>query len=124
MACPTLSPGTPAAVDVQVRDRRGRPLTQRPAWVRSLAAPIREFIATENAGAVVLLMATVAALLWADSPWRSAYRGTDASGPNVFLGEIFTGGQRAYRIPALPPGRYFYRCDVHPTAMTGTLLVR
>lgn len=54
----------------------------------------------------------------------SIFRGSDASGPNVFLGEVFTGGQRVYRIPALAPGRYFYRCDVHPTAMTGTLLVR
>lgn len=26
-------------------------------------------------------------------------------------------------VPALAPGRYFYQCDVHPTTMTGTLMV-
>ncbi len=52
------------------------------------------------------------------------FRGGDASGPNVFRGEIFARGQRTYRIPALRPGRYFYHCDVHPAAMTGTLVVR
>lgn len=54
----------------------------------------------------------------------AVFQGGDASGPNVFRGEIFTGGQRTYRIPALRPGRYFYHCDVHPAAMTGTLVVR
>ncbi|HEX2259139.1 MAG TPA: Na+/H+ antiporter NhaA [Actinomycetota bacterium] len=35
--------------------------------------PIREFIATENASAVVLLAATLGSLLWANSPWGSSY---------------------------------------------------
>jgi Na+/H+ antiporter NhaA len=62
-----------AAVDLRLEGRRGRPLTERTAWVRSLAAPIREFVATENASAVVLLAATVVALLWVNSPWGSTY---------------------------------------------------
>ncbi len=53
----------------------------------------------------------------------SIFQGGDASGPNVFRGEIFARGQRTYRVPALRPGRYFYHCDVHPAAMTGTLVV-
>jgi Na+/H+ antiporter NhaA len=61
------------AVDLRVDGRRGGPLTGRTAWVRSLAAPIREFVATENASAVVLLAATVVALLWVNSPWGSTY---------------------------------------------------
>jgi Na+/H+ antiporter NhaA len=48
-------------------------LTELTAWVRNLATPIREFIATENASAVALLAATVVALLWANSPWGSTY---------------------------------------------------
>jgi hypothetical protein len=64
VAYPTLSLGSAPAVDAQFRGRRGRPLTQRTARVRSLAAPIREFIATEHASAVVLLAATAVALLW------------------------------------------------------------
>ncbi len=41
-------------------------------WTRRLA-PVREFVATENASAVVLLAATVAALVWANSPWQASY---------------------------------------------------
>ena len=59
--------------NLQVEGRRRRPLTERTAWVRNLAVPIREFVATENASAVVLVTATVAALLWANSPWGSSY---------------------------------------------------
>jgi Na+/H+ antiporter NhaA len=60
-------------VELRVEGRRGRPFTERTAWVRSLAGPIREFVATENASAVVLLAATVAALLWVNSPWGATY---------------------------------------------------
>src|SRR5918996_911208 len=62
-----------AAVDPDLEGRSERPFTERTAWVRNLAAPIREFIATENASAVVLLAATLAALLWANLPWGSTY---------------------------------------------------
>jgi plastocyanin len=44
----------------------------------------------------------------------------------IFSGEIITGGEDAtYRFsaPAIP-GTYFFRCDVHPSAMTGTFIVR
>jgi Na+/H+ antiporter NhaA len=41
--------------------------------LRRLTSPLREFIATENSSAIVLLLATVAALVWANSPWASTY---------------------------------------------------
>jgi plastocyanin len=42
-----------------------------------------------------------------------------------FQGEITTGPQTVdYDIPKLPAGTYFFRCDIHPTTMTGTLTVR
>ena len=42
--------------------------------IRSRAAtPFRAFFATQNAGAIVLVTATVLALLWANSPWSSTY---------------------------------------------------
>ncbi len=41
-------------------------------WSRRLA-PVREFIATETASAVILLGATVAAVVWANSPWSAGY---------------------------------------------------
>ncbi len=45
----------------------------RTAWARNLAAPVRDFLSTETGSASVLLGATVAALVWANSPWRSSY---------------------------------------------------
>jgi Na+/H+ antiporter NhaA len=48
-------------------------LSGRTAWARNLAAPVRDFLSTETAGASALLAATIAALLWANSPWSSSY---------------------------------------------------
>jgi plastocyanin len=45
-----------------------------------------------------------------------------ATGHALFTGEVFGGpAARAYQVPALVPGRYGFRCDVHPE-MTGTLV--
>jgi Na+/H+ antiporter NhaA len=41
-------------------------------WTRRFT-PVREFVATENASAVILLLATLAALVWANSPWSASY---------------------------------------------------
>lgn len=41
--------------------------------LRQLASPLRDFIDTENSSAIVLLVATVLALIWANSPWASSY---------------------------------------------------
>jgi plastocyanin len=46
---------------------------------------------------------------------------SDASGAEVFKGEIFNGVEtREYQVPALPAGEYTFICTVHPN-MTGTL---
>ena len=50
-----------------------RPFTERSAWARNLAAPLRDYHNTESAGAAALLAATIAALLWANSPWSDSY---------------------------------------------------
>jgi Na+/H+ antiporter NhaA len=50
-----------------------RPLSGRTAWARNLAAPVRDFLNTESAGAMALLAAVVAALVWANSPWSDSY---------------------------------------------------
>jgi Na+/H+ antiporter NhaA len=50
-----------------------RPFTERTAWARNLAAPVRSFLNTEAGGAVALLCAAVAALVWANSPWSETY---------------------------------------------------
>jgi Na+/H+ antiporter NhaA len=50
-----------------------RPFTERTAWARNLASPVRDFLSTESGGAVALLGAAVAALVWANSPWSDSY---------------------------------------------------
>jgi Na+/H+ antiporter NhaA len=45
----------------------------RTAWARNLAAPVRTFLSTETGGAVVMLGAAIAALVWANSPWSHSY---------------------------------------------------
>jgi Na+/H+ antiporter NhaA len=49
------------------------PRRARTAWARNLAAPVRDFLSNETGGALVLLAATVVALLWANSPWSDTY---------------------------------------------------
>ncbi|MEX0755017.1 MAG: Na+/H+ antiporter NhaA [Actinomycetota bacterium] len=50
-------------------------LDEQSVGVRRLATPLRDFLATENSSAVVLLAATIAALVWANSPWSESYEG-------------------------------------------------
>jgi Na+/H+ antiporter NhaA len=54
-------------------DEQANSYSGRTAWARNLAAPVRDFLSTETGGAIVLLGATVLALLWANSPWSSSY---------------------------------------------------
>jgi cytochrome c oxidase subunit II len=55
----------------------------------------------------------------------SIHATADAGSPAVFTGQPFTGpGVEDYQVPALKAGRHFYRCDVHPNAMTGTLVAK
>src|SRR3954471_8998959 len=58
---PSRSVGGIAATDTPT-------LSGRTAWARNLAAPVRAFLSTETGGAVVLLAATVIALVWANLP--------------------------------------------------------
>ena len=39
-------------------------------------------------------------------------------------GDFITGPKQVtYRVPALPAGQYFFRCDLHPPQMNGTFVV-
>ena len=43
---------------------------------------------------------------------------------DLFVGQNVEGGASTdYSIPALKKGEYFFRCDLHPTSMTGTVVV-
>jgi Na+/H+ antiporter NhaA len=69
-----MADGQAAAAD-QAAPAAGRPrgFSERTAWARNLAAPVRSFLSTETGSAVVLAAAAVAALVWANSPWSSSY---------------------------------------------------
>jgi Na+/H+ antiporter NhaA len=54
-------------------DAQASTLTGRTAWARNLAAPVRDFLTTETGSAIVLLGATIVALLWSNSPWSDSY---------------------------------------------------
>jgi plastocyanin len=55
----------------------------------------------------------------------AVFNGTDATAPLLFRGPLVTGpAAKDYSFAAPPPGSYFFHCDVHPTQMTGTLVVK
>ena len=47
--------------------------TAAPPETRRFLSPLRDFLHTEVAGGAVLVLATVVALVWANSPWSGAY---------------------------------------------------
>jgi Na+/H+ antiporter NhaA len=58
----------------------------RTAWARNLAAPVRDFLATETGSAAVLVAAAVVALVWANSPLRHSYTSLWTTELSVRLG--------------------------------------
>jgi Na+/H+ antiporter NhaA len=59
----------------------------RTAWARNLGAPVRDFLSTETGGAVVLIGAAIAALIWANSPWPNSYEDVWNTTLSVALGD-------------------------------------
>lgn len=68
------------------RTRNRSSFSERTAWARNVAAPLRDFLRTETGGAVVLLWATVAALVWANSPWPHSYESVWTTRLSIQLG--------------------------------------
>jgi Na+/H+ antiporter NhaA len=67
-------------------DEQANSYSGRTAWARNLAAPVRDFLSTETGGAIVLLGATILALLWANSPWSSSYDSLWATKLSISIG--------------------------------------
>jgi Na+/H+ antiporter NhaA len=61
------------------------PFVGRTAWIRSLEAPVREFLRTETGGAAVLLAGAVAALIWVNVD-RSSYESVWSTKLSIRLG--------------------------------------
>ena len=54
----------------------------------------------------------------------SIYRDEAYTDPVYPPGEPFPGpGEQTYQLPPLEPGTLYFRCDVHPTTMEGTVVV-
>ena len=64
-----------------------RPFTERTAWARNLAAPVRDYLNTESSGAVALLLAAVAALVWSNSPWSDSYESFWSTDLSIMVGD-------------------------------------
>jgi Na+/H+ antiporter NhaA len=60
--------------------------SERTAWARNLAAPLRDYMNTETGGALALLAAAVAALIWANSPWPHSYESVWTTVLSIRLG--------------------------------------
>jgi hypothetical protein len=67
-------------------------LPHRPRRLRRLVQPLQEFTRTEAAGGIVLLLAALIALGWANSPWADAYRSLIDLPLTLTLGEFALGG--------------------------------
>jgi Na+/H+ antiporter NhaA len=65
---------------------RSSAFTDRTAWARNLATPVRDFLTTETGGAAVLLGAVLAAWVWANSPWSSSYESLWTTKLSIQLG--------------------------------------
>jgi Na+/H+ antiporter NhaA len=65
---------------------RASAFTERTAWARNLATPVRDFLTTETGGAAVLLGAVLAAWVWANSPWSSSYESLWTTKLSIQLG--------------------------------------
>ncbi len=89
-----------------------------------------------GAGATGFSIDCLAAL--ADTPFTIEFDNQDTGVPHnvaayidfsaatsLFAGEIITGPDTiVYEVDPQPAGEYFFRCDVHPTTMTGTLIIK
>ncbi len=65
---------------------RSKPEAARTAWARNLATPVRAFLGAETGSAVVVLAATIVALLWANSPWSHSYASLWTTELSIHLG--------------------------------------
>jgi Na+/H+ antiporter NhaA len=77
---------TRAIIAWEMADAQATAFSGRTAWARNLAAPVRDFLSTETGSAVALLVATVLALAWSNSPWSDTYESVWTTKLSIHLG--------------------------------------
>ncbi len=60
------------------------------ALARAVVRPVQRFMRIEASGGIVLLLATVAALIWANSPWQESYHQLWETHLTVQIGNLIT----------------------------------
>jgi NhaA family Na+:H+ antiporter len=85
----------PVGPDVSPTSRRDGFLEIRPPWSRSdrlvprrVVRPLQEFLQTSTAGASLLFVAVIVALVWVNSPWKSSYEALFSTELTVRLGTV------------------------------------
>lgn len=58
------------------------------------------------------------------NPHNIAIYSDSAATTLLYRGEAIESRDIVYDVPALPSGTYFFRCDLHPIEMTGTVTVQ
>ena len=78
------------------------PIPELPKWTflggdgrlaRRVGKPVRRFLHVEASGGVVLLLAAIAALIWANSPWSDSYYNFWHTDIELVIGSYHMGGE-------------------------------
>lgn len=78
------------------------PIPDLPKWTflggdgrlaRRVGKPVRRFLHVEASGGVVLLLAAIAALIWANSPWSDSYYNFWHTDFELVIGSYHMGGE-------------------------------
>ena len=81
------------------------PIPDLPKWTflggdgrlaRRVGKPVRRFLHVEASGGVVLLLAAIAALIWANSPWSDSYYNFWHTDFELVIGSYHMGGESHY----------------------------
>src|SRR5690606_21559369 len=62
--------------------------SRRRQFSAQLSGPLRRYLATESGSATILVVATVIALLWSNSPWSQTYEAIWATDASLRIGTI------------------------------------
>jgi NhaA family Na+:H+ antiporter len=85
MTTPTARPDDAAAAPTPGLPPGALPIAHRLA--RRLVRPVERFLAVEAASGILLIVAAVTALVWANSPWADSYHATWATRVGLAVGD-------------------------------------